>query len=107
VRLWNGVVEGAFQCWEVFQQLGLETVDRSYPVCGLIGTPGGQEPQPCADLLPCTQRLQVCSHPGLIGDNGSVFGICLAFAAVNLGGVVHCPAGDVEDVLAVTDEQGY
>lgn len=44
----TAVVEGPFQCGEVFQQLGLETVDRPYPVRGLVGPPGGQEPPPCS-----------------------------------------------------------
>ena len=102
----SAVVEGPFQRGEVFEQLGLQAVDRPDPVRGLVGTPGGEEPQPGADLIPCTQRLQVSSHPGLVRDDGGVFGVCFAFAAVNLGGVVHGPARNVEDVLAVADEQG-
>ena len=104
--LGTAVVKGPLQRGEVFEQLGLQAVDRPDPVRGFVRPAGGQDPQPGADLIPGPQRLQVPAHPGLVGDHGGVFGVCLAVAAVDLGGVVDGPARDVEDVLAVADEQG-
>ena len=100
------VVKCPLQRGEVLQQLGLQAVDRPHPVRGFVRTPRGEDPQARADLIPGPQRLQVPAHPGLVRDHGGVLGIRFAFPAVELGGVVHDPARDVEDVLAVSHEDG-
>lgn len=105
-RFGAAVVKGPLQRREVFQQLGLQAVDRPDPVRGFVRPPGGEDPQAGADLIPGPQRLQVPAHPGLVRDHGGVFGVGFAFPAVELGGVVDDPARDVEDVLAVGDEDG-
>jgi hypothetical protein len=86
--------------------MGLQSVDRPELVRGFIGPTGGEEPQPGADLVAGPQWLEVFAHPGLVGNDGGVFGVRLAFAAVELGGEVDDPAGDVEEGLVVADEQG-
>lgn len=48
--------------------------------------------------------MQVTSDADLVGDDGGVLGVGLAFAAVALGGAVDGPAGDVVHRLVVVEE---
>lgn len=80
--LGTAVVERPFQRREVLEQLGLESVDRPDPVRRLIRTPRGEDPQPGADLVSLTKKLQTISDPGLVRFDGGIFGIRFNFAAV-------------------------
>ena len=48
---------------------------------------------------------QVAAHAGLVGDDEGVLRVGLALAPVGAGGPVDGPAGDVEQLLAVVDQQ--
>jgi hypothetical protein len=69
----TAVIEGTLQRGEVFQQLGLQAIDRPDPVGGFVRPAGGEDPQAGADLVACTQWLQVFAR-----DDGGVFGVRLA-----------------------------
>ena len=105
-RFGTVIIEGRFKRGKGFQQLGLQAVDRPDPVRGLVGTPGGEDSQARAGFVPGMLAAAVTVHAGLVRDDGGVFGICFAFPPVQLGGAVLGPDRDVEDVLAVADEQG-
>jgi len=62
------VVKGPLEGGEVFEQLGLQSVDRPDPVRGFIAPPGGEDPQPGAALVLGPQGLQVTAHPGLVSN---------------------------------------
>jgi hypothetical protein len=58
-----------------------------------------------ADLVSPADRLQVGAHPRLVGDDPGVLGVGLPISAVGGCGMVHDPAGDIEQPLPVTGEQ--
>lgn len=70
--------------------------------CGAVR---GEDFQVDTDLVACFDGFQVASHPGLVGDDGGVFGIGFAVALVGGGCVVDDPAGYVEQRLAVSFEE--
>ncbi|KUM68207.1 hypothetical protein AQI70_34000 [Streptomyces curacoi] len=53
---------------------------------------------------PVRKAVQVARDTGLVGNDGGILGVGLAFAAVALGGPVDGPAGDVVHRLVVVVE---
>ena len=100
----SGVVERGFQRGEELQQSGSEPVEGSGPVRDQVGAVRGQQPQLSADLVPGPQRLQVPTHPGLVGDDRGVFRVGLPVTAVGTRRVMHGPARDVEQFLLMSHE---
>ncbi len=66
---------------------------------------GRQQAHVDSDLVGSADGLEVGAHAGLIGDDPRVLRIGLSVAAVGRGGVVHDPAGNVEQLLVVSGEQ--
>src|SRR5205814_8042231 len=73
--------------------------------CDQVDTALGQQPQFDGCVVGRTDRLQVASHTGLVGDHAGIAGVGLALAAVAVGGTVDRDAGNVDELLAVIDEQ--
>nr|CAA09800.1 Hed protein [Mycobacterium avium subsp. paratuberculosis] len=100
------VVEGAFQRRKYSSSWARIRFDRPGPISHQIGTSAGQDAQLDCDVIAGAQRLQVVAHPGLIGDDRSVFGVGLAFAAVTTRGVMDRAPGNIKQPLPGSDEQG-
>ncbi|GKV71209.1 hypothetical protein NCCP2145_05900 [Pseudarthrobacter sp. NCCP-2145] len=56
-------------------------------------------------MVAAADGLQIPSHPGLVGDDCRVFGVCFAVAPVSAGGVVDGSSWDVDQGLVLGFEQ--
>jgi hypothetical protein len=59
----------------------------------------GSDAQLHGELVAGTQRLQVTAHPGLIGDDRTVFSVAFSIAAIAARCVIDTAARDVEQPL--------
>jgi hypothetical protein len=99
------IVESALQRWEVLQQRGPQTRQRTVAVHSEICAPSAQQAQIHRCFVTLTKWLQIATHASLVGDDRRVLGIGFPVAAVGGGGVAHDAAGDVNQILLTSDQQ--
>lgn len=69
-----------------------------------VAAVSGEDVQLGHQLVPGTQGREVAPDAGLVGDDRRVLGVGLAVAPIALGGPIDRPAGDVEERLAVVEQ---
>lgn len=99
-------VKGTLERGEDACQEAAEAVDGSGAVADQVGAAAGEQTELDDGFVAGPDRLQIAAHAGLVGDDVRVAGIGLALAAVARRGPVHGPAGDVEHLLVVVEQEG-
>jgi hypothetical protein len=69
----------------------------------IFSPPGSENPQPCGELFPSRAAAHSASSPGRRRPRR--FGVGFAFAAVEPGGIVNTSARNLDDVLAVAQDE--
>lgn len=98
-------VQGAFQGREHAGQQGPQAVDGAGAFGDQVDAAFGQQPQFDGGVVVGADRLQITPRAGLVGYDAGVPGVGLALASVAVRGPVDHDAGDVDQLLAVVDEQ--
>ena len=101
-----GHVQGPLQGREHAQQGAAQAVHGAGAVLDQVDPASGQQLELDGGFVAGVDGPQVAAHPGLVGNDVGVAGVGLALTAVTVGSPVHQAAGNVEDLLAVIDQQG-